>query len=91
MLAPLLQQDPHLVTRTLTEARELFATLNEVEKRLGTSAERPGDLGLAQQTAHRIRNRQVLLLVFRKHLHYHDPEIEFLCRFVPQKYEVQEA
>jgi hypothetical protein len=89
MITPLLKQDPHLISRTLSEARELFSTLNDVERRLGTPAEKPGDLGLAQHTAHRIRNRQVLLMVIKNHLHYHDPEIEYLCRYVPDPCEAK--
>jgi hypothetical protein len=91
MLAPLFQQDPHLISRTLAESRELFATLSDVEKRLGTARERPEDLELAQQTAHRLRNRQVLLFVIRNQINYHDPEIEYLCQYVPHTYDAQEA
>ena len=87
MIAALFQQDPYLVDQTLTAARLLFATLNDVEKRLGTPGEKPDDRGLAQQTAHRIRNRQVLLLVIKTHLNLNNPEIEFLCQFVPHRYE----
>jgi hypothetical protein len=86
MIAALFQQDPYLVDRTVAEARILFATLNDVEKRLGTPDEKPGDLGLARQTAHRIRNRQVLLLVIKNHLNLNNPEIEFFCQYVPRRY-----
>jgi hypothetical protein len=43
-------------------------------------------LGLARQTAHRIRNRQVLLLVIKNHLNLNNPEIEFFCQYVPRRY-----
>jgi hypothetical protein len=87
MIAALFQQDPYLVDRTLAESRDLFATLNDVEKRLGTPDEKPGDVGLAQQTAHRIRNRQVLLLVIKNQLNLQDPELDYLCRYEPRRYD----
>jgi hypothetical protein len=87
MLSTLFEHDPHLAGRTIAEARTLLANLNDIEKRLGTHEEKPGDLGLARETARRIRNRQVLLLVIRNHLPAADPDIEYLCEVMPPRFD----
>jgi hypothetical protein len=87
ILTALFQQDPYLISRTIAEARSLLARLEAIEKRLGTTLEEPGDLELAQETAHRIRSRQVLLMVIRDHVSPVDPEIDRLCRALPRRYD----
>ena len=91
MLTTLFEHDPHLAGRTIAEARVLVARLEDIEKRLGTNEEKPGDLGLARETARRLRNRQVLLLVIKDHLHSTDPDIKYLCEIVPSRFEVPQA
>lgn len=52
---------PSRSTQLLDEIRKLRGVLKAAEARLGTADETPGDMALARDTAHTLRNRVMIL------------------------------